>query len=63
MGKGSSAGVGGQDAWYRTRLRRGGGTRAASFSINSKGDSTKWVVASDHGVLRRQDQPFVIDGE
>ena len=35
-----------------TRLRRGGGTRSASFSVNSKGDSTKWVVVSDQGVLR-----------
>ena len=33
--------LGARMRWYRTRLRRGGGTGAASFSINSKGDSTK----------------------
>ena len=28
--------------------------RAASFSINSKGDNSRWVVPSDQGVLRRK---------
>ncbi len=35
-------------------MKRGGGTRAASFSINSNGGRTRKDVPSDYGVLRRK---------
>ena len=38
--------TGASTPWQRTRLRRGGGTRAASFSSNSCGDSSSWQVPS-----------------
>ena len=42
-----SLALGARTPWYRMRLRRGGGTRAASFSINSNGDRTRKDVPSD----------------
>jgi hypothetical protein len=39
--------------WYRTRFTRGGGTSAASFSINSNGRKATCVVPSRLAITGR----------
>ena len=46
--------LGARTPWYRIKLSRGGGTSAANFSSSSNGDSSRWVVPSDHGVFKRK---------
>ncbi len=45
--------------WYRVRWDRGGGTRAASFSISSEGSNTKWVAVIGIGMAQLVDQQTI----